>query len=72
MDAILGTWLPLQKGIQEVARTAFGPSSVPEKLAQIPQTAYLAMVQIVAEGQTTAQRHPYRGRDCREYKKYIS
>lgn len=61
LDAILGTWLPLQERIQEIARATFGAPSVPKKLAQIPQIAYMALVQIVAEGQTTSQRHPHRG-----------
>lgn len=63
LDAILGPWLLVPQGVQEIARATFGPPSVPEEFAQIPQVAYLAMVQTVAEGQATPQRHPYRGWD---------
>lgn len=61
MDAILDSWLPQQEGIPSVAGTALVPSSRTKELAQVPSTQNLAMVQTVAEGQASAQRHPRRG-----------
>lgn len=48
-----------------------GFASRTTQLAQIPPTPHLALVEVVAEGQASAQRLPYRRRDRRKYNKQI-
>lgn len=43
------------------------PPGCPAQLAQVLAAAHLALVEVVAEGQAHAQRHPRRGRDRGTY-----